>query len=348
MMIDVFICTDASRLIGTGHLVRCLLLAEKLQKRGASIHFILKSSSTYAHDLTRSRQFSFSILPDHHFTHVSYLLDTIKKGKYTPKWLLIDSDEPGFYDLSFQDQIREQGVRLGMIVFKTGGVFHVDLLHNQNPLALTADYQTLANTEQLLGLRYVILKDEYAALQGQVDPEKSRRIDQVLINFGGVDIQNKTGRIVRLLLEHFPDWQLILVLGAMYDRVDELQGLLKGVAEDRYRIYVNTPAMPQLMAEADLAITGGGLTAWELGVLYTPNLVIPSSGREVQTAERLAELSLIYYFGPDGEVSDQELIQGLKAIEAEPEKRLGVVQRMASELDVNGADEVARIICEYG
>lgn len=347
-MIDVFFCVDASRQIGTGHLVRCLILADKLRDNGASVSFVLKRSSEYAQRRVVDRQYAFYCLENDAFNDPEQLSRLVRReSRHATRWLCIDSDEREFYAVDFQDFIRRQGIKLGMIVFTTTGVFHVDLLHNQNPLALDADYRTLPATKQLLGLDYVILKEAYAALQPTIDPGKGKSIDQVLVNFGGADLHDKTGRITHLLLENFPDWKLLVVIGGMYGHADRLRSRLNEVPEDRYRLYVNTAQMPSLMAQAALAITGGGLTAWELGVLYTPNFVIPSSERELRTAQRLSALSLVYFFGADEQLTDEQIVDALRSIAASPSDRLQKAGRMAQAINVKGAEQVARAFFEY-
>jgi UDP-2,4-diacetamido-2,4,6-trideoxy-beta-L-altropyranose hydrolase len=59
----VVIRTDASKQIGSGHLMRCLTLAEALREKGATVEFICREHAGHLCDLLEERQFVVHRLP---------------------------------------------------------------------------------------------------------------------------------------------------------------------------------------------------------------------------------------------------------------------------------------------
>ncbi len=59
----VMIRTDASKQIGSGHLMRCLTLAEALREKGATVEFICREHPGHLCDLPGERQFMVHRLP---------------------------------------------------------------------------------------------------------------------------------------------------------------------------------------------------------------------------------------------------------------------------------------------
>ena len=55
--------TDASLLMGSGHLMRCLTLADALTAQGAQCHFISRSHPGHLLEIIRQRGFDFTALP---------------------------------------------------------------------------------------------------------------------------------------------------------------------------------------------------------------------------------------------------------------------------------------------
>ena len=56
---------DSSEQIGSGHLMRCLTLAEQMRKKNAEVHFISRDLIGSLHRLVTEHEFSLHLLPRH-------------------------------------------------------------------------------------------------------------------------------------------------------------------------------------------------------------------------------------------------------------------------------------------
>ena len=64
------------------------------------------------------------------------------------------------------------------------------------------------------------------------------------------------------------------------------------------------PNMPSLMNWADLAITAGGSTSWELAFMGVPNLIINFAKNQVSNSEQLHDSGLAMNLGDYKRISD--------------------------------------------
>jgi UDP-2,4-diacetamido-2,4,6-trideoxy-beta-L-altropyranose hydrolase len=344
-MMEVFLLADAHHRIGTGHVTRCLWLAEAIRERRGRACFLLRESARFARERVEAEGFPVLLVPDEQLDDAGTLLDQVKRrAEMANPWMLTDGDEAGWYELDFQRAIRSAGVRLMMIVFPIEGRFEVDILHNQNPRSLDHTYELLPDTRLLAGLEYLILAPVFRNSSWK-PPEKAIRT--VFVNFGGADPQDQTIRVCRLLNDRFPQWTQIVVVGGLYNHRAALEKTLKAKTEGPpSRLYQNTPAMAELMREADLAITAGGLTAWELGILGVPNVVLPGSERERLTADYLAERGKIFFPGPAREVTEDDLCRLLALLEKEPERRQRQSRGLFELLNPQGIERVVDALFE--
>src|SRR5947209_15980006 len=105
MSAGVVIRTDASSRIGTGHLMRCLTLADALRDKGRTVRFVSRLHDGNLCDLIERRGFTVSRLAAPpgmaSKAHASWLgatweedaaqtLDAVRASGGAPEWLVID------------------------------------------------------------------------------------------------------------------------------------------------------------------------------------------------------------------------------------------------------------------
>lgn len=286
--------TDASVEIGTGHVMRCLTLADALREQGARCVFICRPHTGHLLDLIAQRGHEILALPALSSTphtpsadepeHARWLgthwradaSDTGQAlGPLKPDWLVIDHYA---LDHRWENVLRPASRRLMVVDDLADRVHDCDLLLDQNLGRSVADYVDLvpSNAVVLTGPKFALLRPEFAQLR---DQSLARRIQpqlkRLLIAMGGVDQDNVTTQVLDELAGcQLPeDLQITVVLGPQAPWQKMVQAkTLQMPRPTQLRIGVTD--MASLMMESDLAIGAAGGTAWERCCLGLPSLLL--------------------------------------------------------------------------
>jgi UDP-2,4-diacetamido-2,4,6-trideoxy-beta-L-altropyranose hydrolase len=266
----LLIRADASARIGTGHVMRCLALAQAWRRSGGSAIF----ASAEITDALESR------LGEDGFQSVrlSVTPGTIEDAAKTTdlaksqnaSWVVADSYKLG---VEYQRAIKSYGLRLLFLDdYGHAGEYVADLVLNQNLTADTALYARRATyTRLLLGTRYALLREEFLRWrdwQREV-PAVARK---VLVTLGGSDPDNVTIKVIQAL-KQFSEIETKVVIGGSNPHLEQLKSEV-GSQKSEIELVVEATNMPELMAWADVAIAAGGTTSWELAFMGLPNLVL--------------------------------------------------------------------------
>ena len=280
---------DASPSIGTGHVMRCLAIAEAWIEHGGTAAFVgdcpprlLRRSAVLGirHVAVPARH------PDP--KDLDATLRTVPAG--APLVL----DGYGF-DAAFQAAVRA-GHPL-VVIDDTGHLpaYDCDLLVNHNVDADRIDYP-LPATACLVGPRVFPLRAEFRARCGR-RREVRAAARRVLVTLGGTDPGGHTAGIVEGLVGGDLGVEVRVVLGPLAgsgERLDEL------VSAHPRRVQRRDDArdMPDLMAWADVAVAGGGTTSLELAFMGLPSVLLTLAENQVATAAGLARLGAALDLGP--------------------------------------------------
>jgi len=333
------IIADANAEIGTGHIMRTLILARKLKAKNVLVEYIVSNTPSKFCDWIKEQGFSVIEVSREERDDPTYLIQFLGERVAYKKMLLFDSDHPRFYEKNYQNELKFSGIGLAMITFKHEPLFNIDILHNQNPLALTLPYQTSEVTKRLFGLENLIAKDEYQTLYRKSHSKEISEIKTILLTFGGADSKGLTLRMINSLIQ-LPSmffFTINVVVGALNKDLAEITNLVASKRHD-FRLYNNTPEMPQLMYESDLSINSGGLTVWELACCKTLNFVIPTSEREIKTAEKLKADQLIYFDSIFDEMTDERIQNKLLNILDNSDHYSEMIDTFHNKVNPNGAD----------
>jgi len=339
-----FFRVDANKKIGSGHFVRCRILAESLNNNGFRIFFVYTGlPEKYKSELLNKNFGVYEIPPLTDETDT--LVEIINKQKCSSSILITDSDKENFYTSKFQLGIKNNNIKLMTITFRNDFHFYSDILHNQNIMAPELNYSAENYTVKLLGTEYVILDSRYSEIADQkIKWEEKKNI--VLISFGGTDEADRTSKVYRVL-QNFAGKieKIIVVTGAMYENRALLENLISK-SKILTEMYQNTDRMPYLMREAKYAFTSGGLTAWELGVTNTLNIIISSTPRENLSGKFIGKKGYGYYFGNAENVTENELKIGTARVFSDVEKNKKIVNLIASKINPRGTEKVVQKIIE--
>lgn len=285
----LLIRADASARIGTGHVMRCLALAQAWRRTGGAVIFAA-SEMTSALDAR---------LADEGFESVRLSVkpgtkeDAAKTGElagsHNASWVVADSYHFG---VDFQRIIKACGLRLLFLDdYGHAGEYAADLVLNQNLHANAALYaRREAGARLLLGTRYALLRQEFLDWKNwrREIPPVARK---VLVTLGGSDPDNVTGKVIEVF-KQFCEIEAKVVVGGSNPHLEQLKSAIVN-QKSKLELIVNATNMPELMAWADVAIAAGGSTSWELAFMGVPALMLVLAENQREVADGLAAAHVV-------------------------------------------------------
>jgi len=191
---------------------------------------------------------------------------------------------------------------------------------------------------------YIMLRREFAALHARAKPIRNT-VQELLITQGGADTYGFTPRIVEAVGRLSVIRHGTVVVGPAFRHDRQLQEAL-GEATVPMSVVRNTSRMAELMWNADLAITAGGLTMFELACVGTPSVVVCGERFEVETAQRLERAGVGRCLGFGGDLQPGRLGGAVEALARDPASRQAMSQRGQQLIDGQGAQRIVQLITE--
>lgn len=314
---NIAIRADASDSMGSGHVMRCLTLAEACRHRGASVKFICRNHLGNLVELIRQHGFGVAVLPapsqppraeEHTWLGVSLekdAADTVRAlldlGGLVD-WLVVD--QYGI-DAQWERQMRPGASRIMVIDDLADRPHDCDLLLDQNFRRTQDDRYARLVPQQCrlaLGTQYALLQGDYAIWRSRVAPRQTVR--RVLVYFGGADAAGLTGKAVGAALS-ISDLAIDAVVSGRDLHLAALRQLAE--SEPRLRLHTGLPTLAPLLAEADLAIGAFGATSWERLCLGLPTIAVSMAANQVDVANELSAADLAVWAGPADMVTQDYL-----------------------------------------
>lgn len=296
LALNIAFRVDASLKIGTGHVMRCLTLAEALRERGAACHFISREHTGHLLDIIRQRSFAVSALPQcpqaqtsvedagHQPPHARWLgcdweTDARQTGRLladiNPDWLVVDHYA---LDIQWERTLQRCYKKLLLIDDLADRPHACDVLLDQNLGREAVDYTTLVpdHCTVLVGPQFALLRPKFAALRTySLQRREAPVLSRLLITMGGVDQPNATGTVLETLKNcTLPaNCRISVIMGAQAPWIEQVSALATTMPWPT-EVRVNIRDMPQVMADSDLAISAAGTTSWECCCLGLPTLLV--------------------------------------------------------------------------
>jgi UDP-2,4-diacetamido-2,4,6-trideoxy-beta-L-altropyranose hydrolase len=311
---------DASTGLGSGHVMRSLTLAEALVRGGASVRFVSRENDGNLCDLVAARGIPVERLPvrqgearlDDSWLGGSWEVDARQTKAALAAgvdWLVVDHYG---IDERWERALRDVTQRIMVIDDLADRPHDCDLLLDQN-LATDAveRYAGKVPVEALLllGPRYALLQPDYAQLRDRA-AGRSGPVRRILVSFGGGDVMNLTGRCVRAFLSlNRRDVTLDVVIAGHDGQVEAVRRAAAGHAN--VHVHERLPTLAPLMAAADLAVGGGGSSAWERLCLGLPTIVVTLADNQRAVARELHQQGVVTWLGHHAEVDEPAIAAAL-------------------------------------
>jgi len=257
--------------MGTGHVMRMIGLGQAWRALGGDVRFVGQTAPLTG----RLKAEGFDCVELARVHPAPEDAQALLAETDTGDWIVIDGYH---FDTTYLKTIRDNGRRTLVVDdYFDRGEYPADILLNQNPDGPDYPYAQESGT-LLLGTRYILLRKEFQ--RGDSLRETPERAADILVTLGGADPDNVTGRVLDgIKATGLSGLRVTIVAGAANPNLDDLQGRINPLP-CACELLTNVADMPALMTRADLAVSAGGTTTWELCFFGVPFLAIEIAGNQ--------------------------------------------------------------------
>ncbi len=338
----LIIRADASVNMGTGHVMRCLALAQAWQGEGGDCIFALAAAGPSVEKRLRTEQVEvFNInAPAGSQQDAAQLVELA--GEHHASWAVVDGYQ---FSVEYQHALKSGGLRL-VVLDDTGhsGAYVADVVLDQNAHAAEKLYQQRETyTRLLLGSRYSMLRREFKPWR-----EWKREIagvgHKVLVTMGGSDPQNHTLLVIQALQKiHLDGFEARIIVGGSNPHVDSLQlAVAQGLGSTC--LVRNVTNMPELMAWADVGVAAAGSAAWELAFMGLPTIFTISAEHQQPIADAAQAEGTGTNLGSLSEAKKLRLTEVVSELLLDAPRRREMAANGRRLVDGAGADRVVAIL----
>lgn len=299
-MQPLLIRADANAEIGNGHVMRCLALAQVWQDHGGEVIFLCSDSLPAAlQDRLYIEDVKVVLREDPSGDHVDAQFLTKLATQLGTSLVVVDGYA---FDAEYQRILKNAGLRV-LFLDDNGHAEHYysSWILNQNFHADESLYREReSDTQLLLGTRFTLVRREFREWRGFqrtiIDIAKN-----LLVTMGGADPDNVTLDVLHAI-NSIPDAETLQIKVVVGGSSPHLSSLRSFVSDSRLNVEILSDVinMPELMAWADLAISAGGSTIWELCLMGVPTVALVLADNQAALVEKLAEHEAIYSTSVNG------------------------------------------------
>ena len=328
----ILIRADASVQIGTGHAMRCLALAQAWQDRGGEAVFALaQSAPAIVRRLTTEKCAVVSVQASTGTKSDANLTLELAK-KYDAKWIVTDGY---LFNAAYHRSLKNARRKLLRVYDNANSAgLDADLVLNQNLHATNSPEQW---TYSLLGPKFAMLRREFNAWQNW---RRSVAADarHILVSMGGSDPGGLTMLVIQALELACEQLNAIVVAGGSNPHIASLRAEAAR-SKGKVRLVVDPVSMPDLMAQADIAILSAGSVCWETCMLGLPAIVVDAAENQIPIAQELHRRQVALHL-PCSRLTPQTVAEKIQLLADSAKLRALMSQKGAELVDGRGSARV--------
>jgi UDP-2,4-diacetamido-2,4,6-trideoxy-beta-L-altropyranose hydrolase len=335
---------DASVAIGTGHVMRCLALAQAWQDRGGRAVFAMAEATGAVEDRLQLEAMVVARLKaEPGSADDAQETIALAHGKQA-SWVVVD----GYgFRADYQSELNHAGLKV-LFIDDNGhaGHYSADLVLNQNAHASEELYRSReVSTKLLLGPRFAMLRREFIAWRGwkREIPPIARK---VLVTMGGSDPDNSTERVMQAVAAiETEGLEARIVVGGSNPHFDSVQRYARQSA-DRMTVWRSVSNMAELMAWADIAVSSAGTTSWELAFMRVPAIMLAVVEHQSPVARSFGTSGAGVNLGSLSGTDERTIVKAVHELLADGRLRKEMASNGRALVDGYGADRVVSAMVE--
>ena len=334
----IAIRADGGINIGMGHIQRCLALAQQLKKKkGAGVIFIFQKNEIVKEKIEKEGFKGIELKK-----RISLKEDLGETSKIIEERnidiLITDSYK---FNQDYLVEIKKKTPFLISIDDLGKFPFPSDIVINQNVYAQELNCRSLnGKTKFLLGPNYALLREEFINVKERGIKE---RVQNILITLGGADIFNLTPKLLKALDKTEKNFNITVIIGPFFKNLSEIKKMIKKMKK-KVNLVINSSSISKLMLSSDLAISGGGITLYELAATGTPTLSFCLANNQLKSIEGMEKKSVTVNLGWGNKFDKEKFRQNFSALCNNFNLRRRMSQKGQKLVDGKGVQRVTNLI----
>lgn len=293
----IVIRADASQWIGSGHIMRCLVLAKALRKAGHEVVFASLSQQgdmiTYIReqdfDVVAFDPISDPLIPQHNADYAAWLQRSEAEDSqdFITNFDNVDMVIIDHYGIgcAWERVIRAHYDAQIVAIDDLIRAHDADIIIDQTLGRCAKDYEVRKIT--LSGSDYALLDESFAMVRNSMPSRRALpSMPKVLVTMGAIDQPNATLSVLKVLA-HQVNAKFTVLLSARSPNYQQVKDWCKSIPNVNHIDFCRD--MAALMAEHDIAIGAPGTTSWERACLGLPSIIIPLADNQQDISRQLVK-----------------------------------------------------------
>lgn len=335
--------TDANRKIATGHIMRCMNIADEIIKMEKEVIFFVADEESAS--FVNERGFDCEILHsswEHPIDEIDRLAGIIKEKAVDS--MLFDSYS---FDAKYFEALRAvSGIKIIYMDDLCRETMPVDTVINYNIYAGELNYRDRygEGVDLMLGPVYAPLRHQFTEEYGKtcnIPPN-------VLISAGGGDVCDILVDILEEA-ENTPELKKVdlhVIIGSMSD--DERDLMRLAWCCDNIFIHRNVSQMAKLMSECDAAVSASGVILSELCCMKIPTIEFAIADNQLLNARYYGDHGIMIAAGDireNRETVVKRIVRELSELMSDKKRLADMRAGMEGICDGHGAKRIAEALC---
>lgn len=351
---------DVSPSIGSGHIMRCLALAESLKALKVECLFLSRDYCDTPKNLFDDSGHRLRLLriPENLGVDIRTKLPKAKAEFYyqidakltlealdEEKSDLLIVDHYGL-DLRWETLIFGRENRLMVIDDLANRPHRCSIILNQNPGRSLCDYDGLVprDCRVLAGAGFAMLRPDFKHFRRALNTRTTDSFSgNLLISMGSADKENITAIVLGVLSDDKQPFigKISVILGRLSPNIKHVRDICRNMPIQT-ELIVEPSNIAELMATSDYAISNCGVTSLELCCLGVPSIACVVADNQLPTAKFMRENKCAIVI-ENNDYLDISLRQALYIMRSRAVRR-NISARSSMVTDGEGAERVAAII----
>ncbi|MDX8359707.1 UDP-2,4-diacetamido-2,4,6-trideoxy-beta-L-altropyranose hydrolase [Cytobacillus sp. IB215316] len=318
---------DASTLIGTGHVMRCLVLAEQLREEGYVVFFISRELEGNLNSYIELQGFRVIRLYKQIHSEQEDADETLQGLQVISnqiEWLIVDH-----YRISekWESIVRNRVSKLMVIDDLANRYHHCDILLDHN---FISNYQTRydllvpPHCKKILGLKHLLIRKEFIHERIQLK-QRDGNVRRLLIFFGGSDPTDETEKALKALKKIDYDLHHVdVVVGTSNRKQDVIYMMCE---QQGYQYHSQITDFARLLSKVDLVIGAGGISMWERCYLGVPSITAIVAKNQQPSVCAAHQYGAVWKIGWHEDVKVHDYAAKINDALSSPQKLINMSQR---------------------